>query len=127
MISESDHDSNYHRIFGAARPADLTIAHSALIDYENTGSVGATPDWVFEMFASPAWIEETKKECYLRIGDRAWAAQRPEAGFRDWFKPEPIEDYEAYYSYVTSIPYIRMLVRRAPEPDGRHRVFISKY
>ncbi len=46
---------------------------------------------------------------------------------RQWYVLKNIFEYECYYLYGTSIPYIHMLVDKTPIGDNRYRVFLSKH
>ena len=128
---ESDHAGNYHRIFGSEPPAQVRIVNSVVINYSWRPGVVTTDDWEFELLAPRSWIGGTMEHFHLAKSrpttTLSLVGERKDHPIRAWYGPDPIESYEAYASYATSIPYIHMLVSRQPENDARHRVFVSKH
>lgn len=130
---ESDHAANFERIFDTPVPEDVSIVNSLVVAYEWRLGVVTTDDYEIELLAPREWIDEARKERHLVPVDRDLpegpfsVSGRKQDPLRAWYAPRPLEDYEAYWLRLTSIPYVHMLVQREPEPDGRSRLFVSKH
>ncbi len=125
---EADHQENYRRAFGTVPPTDVEVLNSVVVDYAWRPGVVTTDDWEFELLAPRSWVEEQSTALHLRQVEADRFIERRKAHpIRAWYAPEPIEVYQLYFSHVTSIPYVHMLVEREPRLDSRHRIFISKH
>jgi hypothetical protein len=130
QVFEGNNPENYVRIFREPVPADVTIVHSVVITYSFRPGVVTTADYEFELLAPPDWIRKTAHASMLRQGNdheftrHELEARREKA--RPWYAPQPLDQYDLYRDR-TSVGYMHMLVQKKAEPDGRHRVFISKH
>jgi len=127
---EGDNAANYQRVFESTVPKDVEVAHSVVVAYSMRPGVVTTDDWEFEIVAPQSWIDAQMKRIHLREADQLNGSlidHRKKHPIRDWYAPKPISSYNLYYLYVTSIPYVHMLVEKEARADGRHRVFISKH
>lgn len=126
-VSELDDSRNYREVFDEEVPRNVEIVHSIVIDY----GIASSPDWAFELLAPQSWIDEKIAALYLKeaISEYSkrqlmWRLARP---IRAWYSPRPETEYDRYYCYLTSSPYIQLCARKAIEPDSRRRVFVSKH
>jgi len=131
---ETSHEANYKRVFGHEKPADIQIINSVVVDYKWrpwTMFVNGTDDWEFGIIAPRSWIDEQIKRFYLTSAKKSIrfdsVQDRKENPIRKWYAPKPIESYESYYEYATSIDYVHMLVDKEKVNDNLYRVFISKH
>jgi hypothetical protein len=128
---EDDPVSNYRRVFGISPPEEIDVVNSVVVAYEARPGLYSRDDWAFELVAPDAWIARTARNLHLAPAESVNKAvvsinERKEQSLRPWYAPKPITEYELYYLLPTDTPHIHMLVDAEPEPDGRHRVFISK-
>lgn len=136
QIDDTHHAANYERVFGSPAPANVEVVRSRLVKYRSSASVaqalGPTDDWKFELLAPRAWIDDFADDLGMRRADkddgihRSLAEARQRSATQEWYAPRPIECYEVYYLYMTSIPYVFFYVEREPQADGRFRFFASK-
>jgi len=133
-IRDDQPQAAYRSIFDEDVPSGTTVVNSVHATYSG-GSIGTntTADWEIELLTSDAWIAAKAKKMGLRkiasadSGMRSIIADRIKNRARAWYVPKDLNEYECYYLYLTSIPYVHMLVDRTVEPDGRRRVFLSKH
>ena len=131
-VLENDHAMNFKRVFGESPPPGVDVLSSVVFEYRWRLGVVSTDDWEFEIVAPTAWIEQQRKTMHLEpLRDDSFAVQqvndRKAHPARPWYAPKGLEAYDIYYLRLTSIPYHHMLVEKQPQPDGRHRLYMSKH
>jgi len=127
---EGTNEQKYERVFGEPPPSDLTIVNAAVVAYGWRPGVNTTDDWEFEILAPRPWIDAQIAELHLREAPQHVLeayVQRRKSEALEWYAPKPLADYDVYYLYTTSIPYVHLLVDRETLPDDRCRVFLSKH
>ena len=134
---ESDDAANFERVFRVPPPVRVDVVRSVVIAYQWRPGVVTTDDWEFELVASQAWVNEQVKAMHLIALDPAAAGEntalatnireRQNHPIRPWYAPGSLSSYDAYYSGMTSIPYVHVLVDKRQQPDGRHVVYASKH
>ena len=122
--------ANYEKIFGTKLPSGIKVLNSCYVTYSGFNTV--TPDWEIELVANKEWIDDkvnkfdlklcTEKNSYVykSIAKRCQKSKK-------WYAPKEISNYDCYYLYITSIPYVHMLVEKIPLKNNEFRVFMSKH
>jgi hypothetical protein len=133
-ILEGDNVGNYMEIFNEKKPADVKVVNSIVVKYTPRLMTITTPDWEIEQIVPEKWIVDKTKKLHLRktndINSREYkivSNRKNEGSPSNWYAPKDISNYEVYYMYITSTPYIHMLVDKMPVSEGRYRVFMSKH
>jgi len=131
---ERSHEANYKRVFNSEKPENIQIVNSVVVDYKwspLTMFVVGTDDWEFEIIAPRSWIDEKIKSLYLCEATNPVNVDsiqdRKDNPIREWYAPKPLEVYESYYEFATSIDYVHMLVEKEKVTDNIYRVFVSKH
>lgn len=129
-IHEKDNQANYKKVFSEEVPENIDIERSAYFEYK--GFNAHTPDWEFELLASEKWIKKNIDNLHLKICTKDkkrlynYIQNRKEKLVKCKI-PGKLSDYDCYYLYPTSIPYIIMFVDKRKGKDGRYKIFISKH
>ena len=121
---ENDHATSVRRAFGKKLPQDVIVLNSVYFEYPANSSSG---DWMFELLVTPEWIEALKRERYLRARETWPTESRLGKSRYEWFAIADTSEYDSFDQQATSLPYVQLHVKRTPEPDGRHHVFVSKW
>lgn len=130
-VHEGDLAAIYSRVFGELPADNIEVVNGILYEYRWRLGTVTTDDWEMEVVASREWIDRQIESMYLRPVDEDSVLlreikERSENRYRPWYAPEPLEHYDVYRD-ITSVGYVHMLVERKAQPDGRHRVFLSKH
>lgn len=126
-VHQNEHLGIYRDIFLKEKPDDVEVVHSFLVSYTPRLEVVITADYEIELIAPADWIQEACKKLHLRKVLDTDSYIRKEERANDWYVPKDISSYDLYYLYLTSMPYIHMLVDTEPIQENRHRIFISKH
>ena len=104
---------------------------NAISDCKDSGET-TLPDFEIELIAPEQWILEKSEKLHLKkVEDEnsypyeIFSTRKERAN--DWYAPKDISKYDLYYLYITSIPYIHMLVDKEQVGEDQHRVFVSKH
>ncbi len=133
VLHEADNSKNYESIFREKLSSNVEVLNSVYITYSGWNfGINTTPDWEIELIAPNKWVEEKIKELHLRkvggIKDRGLRAIKYRLKRAPkWYAPKSISNYDCYYLYPTSIPYVHMLVDKKTVKKDRHKVFLSKH
>ncbi len=134
VIYEGNNQENYKNIFSEQLPLDIEVVNSVYVTYSgfNIGVV-TTPDWEIELIVPKSWIDGKMKKMSLRKADDknnigiSSIKDRIKNRGREWYVPKDISKYDCYYLYLTSIPYVHMLVDKTPIGKDQFKVFLSKH
>lgn len=129
---EGNNVENYERVFDFKVPDDVNVINSVVVAYPWRLGVVTTDDWEFEIIAPKLWIDDLITRMHLRKSDGDQVnsdciQRRKQKPIRAWYAPNSISSYDLYYLYLTSIPYVHLLVEKKALNDGRYRLFISKH
>jgi hypothetical protein len=127
---EGTNEQKYERVFGDSPPSNLTIVNAAVVAYGWRPGINTTDDWEFEILAPRPWIDAQIAELHLREASQHLLEscfERRKSEALEWYAPKTLGDYDAYYLYGASIPYVHLLVDRETLPDNRFRIFLSKH
>ncbi len=134
VIHEESDQENYELIFKEPLPLGVEVVNSVLVTYSGFSfGVITTADWEIELIVPEKWIEDNIDKMYLnKLSGRedrvqSFIEERVKGRFRIWYVPKDISEYDCYYTGVTSIPYVHMLVDKMPVGDDKYRVFHSKH
>lgn len=133
VFHKGNNAENYQKIFGEPMPANVQVVNSIYITYSgfNVGFV-TTPDWEIELIADRKWIKDKAEKLNLRNVKNPQSSEFSSIKTRlkstsKWYAPKPISNYDCYYLYPTSVPYVHMLVDKTPVRKDSYKVFLSKH
>lgn len=121
----------YEMTYGASPVGGVDILDAQRFEYRDRDAIeGAAVEWGFHLIVPNEWIDWTVEEFTLVEGPTNAAAARD--GGQELLAPlvleaklpEPLEAFD-HYGDGFEPALVRLFVRRAPEADGRHEVFVS--
>ncbi|QDU83502.1 hypothetical protein Pla163_06010 [Planctomycetes bacterium Pla163] len=121
----------YEMTFGACPVNGVAILDARHVEPPDRGSSeGAAAEWGFHLIVPHEWLDWTVEHFILAEGPTNAAAAR-DAGQQllaplvlEGEFPEPLEAFD-HYGDGFEPALVRLFVRRAPEADGRHEVYVS--
>lgn len=133
VLHEGNNFKNYESIFREKAPSNVEVLNSVYVTYSGWNfGVNTSPDWEIELIVPNKWLKDKIKDLHLRKVKKPKNRVLRLIEYRlkrakKWYAPKSISSYDCYYLYLTSIPYVHMLVDKKTIKKNRHKVFLSKH